>query len=79
MPENSRKRPTQNRDDDTQILDVTVQCLATYRSSIRVPKGLSLEEAVAYAKEHIGAIDLGTLQYVPDSDELDESCCSFRR
>jgi len=51
--------------------------MATYNSSIDVPDGMTLEEAKAFAKEHIDEIPLGTLEYVRDSDSLDEENCSF--
>ena len=58
-------------------LDVTIQCMATYCSSIQVPAFMSRDEAIAYAKEHLDEASLGTLDYVPDSDELDEENCDF--
>ena len=59
------------------ILQCTVQCLAVYNSSIAVPDGMDLKEAIRYAKEHIGEIPLGPMGYVPDSDQLDEDNCDF--
>lgn len=53
-------------------LNVTVQCMAVYNSSIMVPRELTFEEAIKYAKEHIDEINLGELEYISDSDELDE-------
>ena len=50
-------------------LNVTVTCMAVYNSSIEVPDGMTLEEAIEYAKEHINDIS--------DSDELDEENCDF--
>lgn len=58
-------------------LNVTVQCMAIYNSSIEVPDDMTLEEATEYAKEHIDEIPLGVLKYVPYSDELDEDNCDF--
>ena len=58
-------------------LNVTVQCMAVYNSSIMVPRELTFEEAIKYAKEHIDEINLGELEYIPDSDELDEENCDF--
>lgn len=58
-------------------LDVTIQCMATYNSSILVPCDMTLEEATQYAKQHLDDIELGKLQYVSDSDELDEESCHF--
>lgn len=58
-------------------LNVTVQCMAVYCSSIDVPDEMTLEEAIEYAKEHINEIPLGVMEYVSDSDELDEENCDF--
>lgn len=58
-------------------LYVTVQCMAVYCSGIDVPDELPLDEAVAYAKEHINEIPLGELKYISDSDILDEDNCDF--
>lgn len=58
-------------------LNVTIQCLATYNSSIMVPSELTFEEAIEYAKKHIAEIPLGTLEYVSDSDNLDMENCDF--
>ena len=57
--------------------NVTVQCMAVYCSGIDVPDELSFEEAVEYAKEHINEIPCGELEYISDSDVLDEENCSF--
>ena len=38
-------------------LNVTVQCMAVYNSSIMVPRELTFEEAIKYAKEHIDEIN----------------------
>lgn len=51
--------------------------MATYNSSIDVPTNLSLEEAIQYAKAHLREAPLGGLEYVPDSDTLDEDNCDF--
>lgn len=59
--------------------NVTVECAAYYDSSISVPGNMSREEAIQYAKEHIDEIPLGKLEYVPDSDVLDEENCEFSR
>lgn len=58
-------------------LNVTVQCMAVYNSSIMVPRELTFEEAIKYAKEHIDEINLGELEYISDSDVLDEENCDF--
>lgn len=59
-------------------LYVTATCLAVYNSSILVPADLSLEEAIQYAKDHIKEISIGDLEYISDSDELDEENCCFK-
>lgn len=58
-------------------LNVTVQCMAVYNSSIEVPDDMTLEEAIEYANRHLDEIPLGELEYVSDSDELDEDNCDF--
>ena len=58
-------------------LNVTVQCMAVYCSSILVPDEMTFEEAIQYAKEHINEIPCGELEYISDSDELDEENCDF--
>ena len=58
-------------------LNVTVQCMAIYNSSIEVPDDMTLEEAIEYAKEHLDEIPCGELEYISDSDELDEENCDF--
>ena len=58
-------------------LNVTVQCMAVYNSSIDVPDDMNLEEAIEYARDNIDEIPCGELQYIPDSDILDEDNCDF--
>lgn len=58
-------------------LNVTVQCMAVYNSSIEVPDEMTIEEAIKYAKEHLNEIPCGELEYISDSDELDEENCDF--
>lgn len=58
-------------------LNVTVQCMAVYCSGIDVPDELSFEGAIEYAKEHINEIPCGELEYISDSDILDEENCNF--
>lgn len=36
-----------------------------------------LEEAIEYAKEHIHEIPTGKLEYISDSDEIDDENCDF--
>ena len=58
-------------------LYLTIQCMAVYNSSLDVPDYMSLEEAIEYAKQHLDEAPLGTLEYVRDSDTLDEENCGF--
>ena len=58
-------------------LNVTVTCMAVYNSGIDVPDEMILEEAIEYAKEHIYEIPIGELEWIPDSDEIDEENCDF--
>lgn len=45
--------------------------------AIDVPAELTLDEAIQYAKEHIDEIPVGVLEYIGDSDQLDEENCNF--
>ena len=58
-------------------LNVTCTCLAVYNSSIKVPDDMLLEEAIEYATEHIHEIPTGKLEYISDSDEIDDENCDF--
>lgn len=58
-------------------LNVRVTCMAIYSSSIEVPNEMTLEEAIEYARENLNEIPLGEMEYIPDSDELDEYNCDF--
>lgn len=58
-------------------LNVTVRCMAVYNSSIEVPDDMSEEEAIQYAKKHLDEIPCGELDYISNSDELDEENCEF--
>ena len=59
------------------MFHVTVFCQAVYNSGIEVPDDYSVEEALAYARENIKEIPLGSLEWVPDSDALDDDNCGF--
>ena len=61
----------------TKTLNVNCTCMATYNSSIEVPADLSLKDAIEYAKEHIDRINVTELEYVCDSDSVNEESCSF--
>lgn len=58
-------------------LNVTATCMAVYCSSIEVPDDMTLEEAIEYAKKHINEIPIGEMEYISDSDEIDEENCDF--
>lgn len=59
-------------------LNVTIICQASFTSSIQVPDNYTLEEAKEYAKEHVREIPImSELEYIPDSDILDEENCDF--
>lgn len=58
-------------------LNVTVTCMAVYCSGIDVPDEMTLEEAIEYAKKHIDEILIGELEWISDSDEIDEENCDF--
>ena len=58
-------------------LNVTVTCTAVYCSGIDVPDEMTLEEAIEYAKKHIDEIPIGELEWISDSDEIDEENCDF--
>lgn len=59
-------------------LNVTIVCQAVYNSHINVPDEMTLEEAIKYAKEHLNECNIETeLEYISDSDMLDEENCEF--
>ena len=58
-------------------LNVTVTCMAVDCSGIDVPDEMTLEEAIEYAKKHIDEIPIGELEWISDSDEIDEENCDF--
>ena len=59
-------------------LNLTIVCKAVYNSHIDVPDEMTLEEAIAYAKKHLNECNIETeLEYISDSDELDEENCDF--
>lgn len=58
-------------------LYLTITCEAAYTSSINVPDDMCLEEAIEYAKQHIKEVPLGVLEWIEDSDQIDEENCDF--
>lgn len=59
--------------------NVTVCCQAYYNSRIELPKDFNgtYDDALAYANAHLKEVPLGGLEYISDSDILDEENCSF--
>ena len=59
-------------------LNVTIICKAVYNSHLEVPDEMTLEEAIEYAKKHLNECNIETeLEYISDSDELDDDNCDF--
>lgn len=61
----------------TKTLNVLMNCIAYYQSSIEVPEEMTLEEAIEYARDHINEIRVCELTHIPLTDEVDEEFCSF--
>lgn len=60
-------------------LDCTIICLASYNGRLPLPKEIStLDEAIVYAKERLNEIPMGEMEYIPDSDQLDEENCFIK-
>lgn len=57
-------------------LNVTVNCLGVYNSSIQVPDDMTIDEAIKYASEHLNLIPMGQAEWVGDAN-LDEENCDF--
>jgi hypothetical protein len=57
-------------------LNVTVNCLGVYNSSIQVPDNMTIDEAIKYASEHLDLIPMGQVEWVGDTN-LDEENCDF--
>lgn len=57
-------------------LNVTVNCLGVYNSSIQVPDDMTFDEAIKYASKHLDLIPMGQVEWVGDSN-LDEDNCDF--
>ena len=62
-----------NKNTETKTLKVRVYAEAYYDSEIQVPANLDKKAAFEYAKEHIDEIPLTTLNYLPDSDNIDDA------
>lgn len=63
--------------EETKTLNVRIWCQASYDGEIEVPRSMTLEEAIEYAKEHIEEIPLGAMDHLAYSDEIDEEGCEF--
>ena len=57
-------------------LNVTVNCVGVYNSSIQVPDNMTIDEAIKYASEHLDSIPMGQIEWVGDAN-LDEENCDF--
>lgn len=57
-------------------LNVTVNCLGVYNSSIQVPDNMTIDEAIKYASEHLDLISMGQVEWAGDTN-LDEENCNF--
>ena len=56
---------------------VTICCSCWYKAELEVPADYTREEALEYARDQLPDIPLGELEYIPNSDELDEENCDF--
>lgn len=57
-------------------LDCSIICLASYNGRILLPEHIqTFEEAIDYAKSQLKEIPLGEMEYITDSDMLDEKNC----
>lgn len=57
-------------------LNVTVNCLGVYNSSIQVPDEMTIDEAIKYASKHLDLIPMGEVEWFGDAN-LDEENCDF--
>lgn len=57
--------------------NVSVICRCSYTASIPIPGNLTREQAIEFIKKELADVPLGELEYIPESDELDEENCDF--
>lgn len=57
-------------------LNVTVNCIGVYNSSIQVPDEMTIDEAIKYASKHLDLIPMRQVERVGDAN-LDEENCDF--
>lgn len=57
-------------------LNVTVNCIGVYNSSIQVPDEMTIDEAIKYASKHLDLIPMGEVEWGGDTN-LDEENCDF--
>lgn len=57
-------------------LNVTVNCIGVYNSSIQVPDEMTIDEAIKYASKHLDLIPMRQVEWVEDAN-LDEENCDF--
>ncbi len=51
---------------------VKIYCQAYYVVDVEIPDGITRKQAEENVKDHLAEIPLTELEYIPDSDELDE-------
>ena len=58
--------------------NLLVLCQAYYTSYIEVPDDFTREQALEYARKHLDLCPIDSpLEYISDSDELDDENCDF--
>ena len=57
-------------------LNVTVNCIGVYNSSIQVPDEMTIDEAIKYASKHLDLIPMRQVEWVGDAN-LDEENRDF--
>ena len=62
----------------TKTLNLTVFAQCVGQTSIEVPADLTIEQAIAYAREHLAEVSVPVaLDYVKDTLTIDEENCDF--
>lgn len=58
-------------------LNVRVICKCYYNSTLMVPANLTEEEAIEYAKKHLNEVYVTKLEYIDNTDVLDNENCKL--
>ena len=58
-------------------LNVSITCKCYYNSTLMVPANLTEEEAIEYAKKHLNEVNITELEYINDTDVLDDKNCEL--